>query len=189
MSSQKELDAKGLIYKGSHAGWYSVSDETFYPSTQVERQEKDGVEVHISTTSGSRVEWQEEENYKFRLSAFRESLSAHYASHPQAIQPQQFHADIMASLQEALEDLSISRKRSRLEWGIPVPNDPEQTIYVWIDALTYYLSFSGYPWKSAGGDGTSHGWPPNVQVIGKDILRYVRASVTHVERSLFMSNV
>ncbi|KAI0722508.1 tRNA synthetases class I (M)-domain-containing protein [Earliella scabrosa] len=168
----KELDAKGLIYKGSHAGWYSVSDETFYPSMQVERQEKDGVEYHVSMTSGSRVEWQEEENYKFRLSAFRETLLSHFTAHPEAIYPPQHHIDIIAVLQEPLEDLSISRKRSRLTWGIPVPNDPEHTIYVWIDALTVYLSSVGYPWKSTGGDGTSHGWPPNVQIIGKDILRF-----------------
>ncbi|KAH9854937.1 tRNA synthetases class I (M)-domain-containing protein [Lenzites betulinus] len=168
----KELDARGLIYKGRHEGWYSISDETFYPSTQVARQEKDGVEYYISTTSGSRVEWQEEDNYKFRLSAFQSSLASHFSTHPEAIQPPQFYADIMNSLQEPLDDLSISRKRSRLSWGIPVPNDPEHTIYVWIDALATYLSSVGYPWSTTGGDGTSEGWPPDVQVIGKDIIRF-----------------
>lgn len=140
---------------------------------QVAKQEKDGEEDYISTTSGSRVEWQEEENYKFRLSAFRESLASHFAAHPDAIYPPQHHTDIMAALQEPLEDLSVSRKRARLAWGIPVPNDPEHTVYVWIDALTVYLSSVGYPWSSTGGDGSGHGWPPNVQVIGKDILRQV----------------
>ncbi|KAI0677666.1 tRNA synthetases class I (M)-domain-containing protein [Trametes maxima] len=168
----KELDARGLIYKGRHEGWYSVSDETFYPSTQVAQVEKDGVEYHVSTTSGSRVEWQSEDNYKFRLSAFQESLAAHYAARPDAVQPPQFHADVVNALQEPLEDLSISRKRSRLTWGIPVPNDPEHTIYVWIDALTVYLSSANYPWAATKGDGFSEGWPPNVQVIGKDILRF-----------------
>ncbi|RDX55359.1 hypothetical protein OH76DRAFT_1339186 [Lentinus brumalis] len=172
----KELDSKGLIYKGSHAGWYSVSDETFYPPTQVARAEKDGVEYYVSTTSGSRVEWQEEENYKFRLSAFRETLLSHYSAHPEAIYPPQHHTDIVASLQEPLEDLSVSRKRSRLTWGIPVPNDSEHTIYVWIDALTTYLSSVGYPFPPSGVEGvpsgTAQGWPPNVQVIGKDILRF-----------------
>lgn len=139
----------------------------------MERREQDGVEYHVSTTSGSRVEWQEEENYKFRLSSFRESLASYYNAHPDAIYPQQHHTDILASLQEPLEDLSVSRKRSRLTWGIPVPNDSEHTIYVWIDALTTYLSSVGYPWTSSGGDGLGSGWPPNVQVIGKDILRYV----------------
>ncbi|KAI0832835.1 tRNA synthetases class I (M)-domain-containing protein [Trametes gibbosa] len=168
----KELDARGLIYKGRHEGWYSISDETFYPSTQVSRQEKDGVEYYISTTSGSRVEWQEEENYKFRLSAFQSSLIGHFSANPEAIQPSQFHADIMNSLKEPLEDLSVSRKRSRLSWGIPVPNDPEHTIYVWIDALATYLSSVEYPWSATAGDGTSEGWPPDVQVIGKDIIRF-----------------
>ncbi|KAI0711019.1 tRNA synthetases class I (M)-domain-containing protein [Cerioporus squamosus] len=169
----EELDSKGLIYKGSHAGWYSVSDETFYPPTQVTREEKDGVEYHVSTTSGSRVEWQEEENYKFRLSAFRETLLSHYSAHPEAIYPPQHHADIVASLQEPLEDLSVSRKRSRLTWGIPVPNDPEHTIYVWIDALTTYLSSVGYPFPPSSAEG--HGWPPNVQVIGRTSSVYFPA--------------
>ncbi|KAI8982782.1 tRNA synthetases class I (M)-domain-containing protein [Trametes punicea] len=168
----RELDARGLIYRGRHEGWYSVSDETFYPASQVARQEKDGVVYHISTTSGSRVEWQEEDNYKFRLSAFQSSLMAYYATNPDAVQPPQFQADVVNALQEPLEDLSISRKRSRLFWGIPVPNDPEHTIYVWIDALTTYLSSVGYPWTATGGDGHAEGWPPDVQVIGKDILRF-----------------
>ncbi|KAI9057422.1 hypothetical protein FKP32DRAFT_1661126 [Trametes sanguinea] len=168
----KELHARNLIYKGKHEGWYSVSDETFYPATQVVKQEKDGQEYYISTTSGSRVEWQEEENYKFRLSAFQSSLVEHYTANPDVIQPPQFHADVMNALQEPLDDLSISRKRSRLSWGIPVPDDPEHTIYVWIDALTTYLSSVGYPWSESGDNGYSAGWPPDVQVIGKDILRF-----------------
>ncbi|KAI0774730.1 tRNA synthetases class I (M)-domain-containing protein [Trametes elegans] len=168
----RELDARGYIYKGRHEGWYSVSDETFYPATQVAEQEVDGVKYHISTTSGSRVEWQEEENYKFRLSAFQSSLTKHFTANPEAIQPPQFYADVINALQEPLEDLSISRKRSRLTWGIPVPGDDEHTIYVWIDALTVYLSSAGYPWSATSGNGTSAGWPPDVQVIGKDILRF-----------------
>ncbi|KAL7282709.1 hypothetical protein ACG7TL_004183 [Trametes sanguinea] len=168
----QELDARNLIYKGRHEGWYSVSDETFFPATQVAKQEKDGEEYYISTTSGSRVEWQEEENYKFKLSAFQSSLVAHYTANPDVVQPPQFHADVMNALQEPLDDLSISRKRSRLSWGIPVPNDPEHTIYVWIDALTTYLSSAGYPWSATGDKGYSAGWPPDIQVIGKDILRF-----------------
>ncbi|CDO73833.1 hypothetical protein BN946_scf185015.g162 [Trametes cinnabarina] len=169
---RKELNARNLIYKGRHEGWYSISDETFYPASQVTKQEQDGIEFYISTTSGSRVEWQEEENYKFRLSMFQSSLISHYTAHPNAIQPPQFQSDIMNALQEPLDDLSISRKRSRLSWGIPVPDDPDHTIYVWIDALTTYLSSVGYPWSATGGDGHSSGWPPDIQVIGKDILRF-----------------
>ncbi|KAI0787319.1 hypothetical protein C8Q74DRAFT_1315322 [Fomes fomentarius] len=153
-TDKSHCDAVSHLWS-SHAGWYSVSNETLHAGR--------------ATQEGR---CREGETDKFHLSAFREFLSAHYASHPQATQPQQFHVDIVSSLQEPLEDLSISRKRSRLAWGIPVSNVRKQTIYVWIDVLTYYLSFSSYPWKSVGGDGTSHGWPPNVQVIGKDILRY-----------------
>ncbi|KZT06445.1 uncharacterized protein LAESUDRAFT_725881 [Laetiporus sulphureus 93-53] len=173
----RQLEAKGFIYKGQHSGWYSVSDECFYPELQVSRKSSsDGAEeeVFVSTETGSLVEWTEEENYKFRLSAFQARLREHFAAHPRAIYPPQHHTDILQSLAEdtPLEDLSVSRPRSRLKWGVPVPGDDEHTIYVWIDALTIYLSSVGYPWTQQAGDGFSSGWPPNVQVIGKDILRF-----------------
>lgn len=172
---QRVLDAKGLIYKGKHEGWYSVSDECFYTDGQVTRvtpANGTGEEYYVSAETGSRVEWTSEENYKFRLSAFRESLLEHYSKHPEAIFPEQFHADVIDFLSGPVEDLSVSRPRSRLFWGIPVPNDSEHTIYVWIDAVTVYLSATGYPWTSAKGATTKSVWPPNVQIIGKDILRY-----------------
>ncbi|PCH40722.1 hypothetical protein WOLCODRAFT_150754 [Wolfiporia cocos MD-104 SS10] len=169
-----QLDAKGLIYKGRHSGWYSVSDECFYPELQITRQSAPGEDdYYVSTETGSRVEWMEEENYKFRLSAFQSALRDHFVSHSDAIYPPQHHTDIVQALSgEPLEDLSVSRPRSRLAWGVPVPGDEAHTIYVWIDALTVYLSSVGYPWVSDKGDGFRHGWPPNVQVIGKDILRF-----------------
>ncbi|TFL06711.1 tRNA synthetases class I (M)-domain-containing protein [Pterulicium gracile] len=166
---------KGLIYKDSYAGWYSVSDECFYAEKQV---------IHIPETSnlpasvvsaetGSLVEWAEEENYMFRLSAFRESLLDHYTSRKTIIFPPQHHDQVVALLAESaevpLDDISVSRPRSRLAWGVPVPGDPEHTIYVWIDALMVYLSGVGYPW-TAGAHNAA--WPANVQVIGKDILRF-----------------
>lgn len=126
---------------------------------------------YISTETGSRVEWTQEENYKFRLSAFRDSLLEHFKSHPDAVFPQQHYLDVLTALNGPLDDLSVSRPRSRLSWGITVPNDPEHTIYVWIDALTVYLSATGYPWKAQGA--LKEAWPPNLQIIGKDILRYV----------------
>jgi methionyl-tRNA synthetase len=113
----------------------------------------------------------EEENYMFRLSAFRKSLLAHYTGNKNAIYPGTYFAHVVDSLSSApLEDLSISRRRSRLSWGVPVPNDPEHTIYVWFDALTVYLSGIGYPWTANDID-LAKFWPPNLQVIGKDILR------------------
>lgn len=173
---KKELDAKGLIYKGTHEGWYSISDECFYTDSQitaVASSNPNEDDYYISTETGSKVEWTKEENYKFRLSAFRESLLEHFKSHPQAVFPEQFHADVVNALSGTLEDLSVSRPRSRLSWGIQVPNDPEHTIYVWIDALTVYLSATGFPWESEYGVTMKAAWPPNLQIIGKDILRYV----------------
>ncbi|KAI0053765.1 hypothetical protein FA95DRAFT_484434 [Auriscalpium vulgare] len=169
----RDLDSKGLIYKGTHQGWYSVSDECFYPDSQVSRVKspRHDAEITVSTETGSAVEWAEEENYKFRLSAFRESLLARYESDKNIVYPPQQHANVLGMLSLPLEDLSISRPRTRLHWGIPVPNDPEHTMYVWFDALTIYLTGAGYPWKTAEERTLTH-WPPNVQVIGKDILRF-----------------
>ena len=119
------------------------------------------------------MEWQEEENYKFRLSEFQHILEAHYAKHTDAIYPPQHHEAILHQLRTTpLQDLSVSRPSSRLSWGIPVPDDETHTIYVWIDALTVYLSSIGFPWPNREAMLAS-GWPSNVQVIGKDILRRV----------------
>lgn len=170
---QKGLDAKGLIYKGKHEGWYSISDECFYTDSQITKvpaSEQSPEEHYISTETRSRVEWTQEENYKFRLSAFRESLAAHYKENTNAIFPSQFHQEVVSLLLSPMDDLSISRPSSRLTWGVPVPNDPGHTMYVWIDALTVYLSAVDYPWPSVE-EGRERGWSPNIQVIGKDILR------------------
>ncbi|EMD40301.1 hypothetical protein CERSUDRAFT_110908 [Gelatoporia subvermispora B] len=168
----RALDAQGLIYKDRHAGWYSVSDECFYTDLQVTKAESvpgsSQQPVVVSTETGSQVEWTEEENYKFSLSRFRTPLLDYFKAYPEAIFPGQFHSDIVKSLQDGLEDLSVSRPTSRLTWGVQVPDDLEHTIYVWIDALTVYLSSTGYPWPAAG----QGGWPPDVQVIGKDIVRF-----------------
>jgi methionyl-tRNA synthetase len=172
---QRELDAKGFIYKGNYGGWYSISDECFYPDTQVIRNHnqhstESGKESVISTETGSIVEWMKEENYMFRLSSFRESLLAYYRANDGFIFPNSYLSHMVDTLSSAsLEDLSISRPRSRLSWGIPVPNDPEHTIYVWFDALIVYLSGMGYPWRQR--DTGFNVWPPDLQIIGKDILR------------------
>ena len=117
-----------------------------------------------------RGEWTEEENYKFRLSRFRDSLLARYQSDPQAIHPPQQHANILDVLSVPLEDLSVSRPRDRLHWGISVPNDPTHTVYVWFDALINYLTGTGYPWDTEEQKIRSS-WPPDLQVVGKDIIR------------------
>ncbi|KAL1724259.1 tRNA synthetases class I (M)-domain-containing protein [Schizophyllum commune] len=187
----KRLDAQGLIYKAAYAGWYSVSDECFYTDAQVESvpDPKDPTKtIMISTETKNAVEWSSEENYMFRLSAFQDALLKHYkngadangtSSSPHRIYPPQAHAQIVDILENApLADLSISRPRSRLSWGVTVPGDPEHSIYVWFDALLVYLSGVGYPFKQDvvgkfdQGAITRSGWPPNLQVIGKDILRF-----------------
>ncbi|KAF9071105.1 tRNA synthetases class I (M)-domain-containing protein [Rhodocollybia butyracea] len=167
----RELDKKGLIYKGSYSGWYSITDECFYTEGQVAYIPEDGETPArtISKETGATVEYSNETNYMFRLSRFREALLEHYTSNPTSIHPQSHHAHLVTTLQAPLEDISISRPQSRLSWGIPVPGDPEHTVYVWFDALIGYLTGIGYPWSDLG---TSQGWPVDLQVIGKDIVRF-----------------
>jgi methionyl-tRNA synthetase len=127
----------------------------------------------ISKTSietGSEVEWSSEKNYHFRLSAFREPLLEFYKKNPNWISPEYRMNDVIRAVEDGLEDLSISRPSDRLKWGIRVPGDDSQTIYVWLDALMNYVTKAGYPWSP----GTDHagGWPADCQVIGKDIVRF-----------------
>ncbi|KAH9816403.1 hypothetical protein DFH28DRAFT_1159537 [Melampsora americana] len=162
------LFENGHIYKGKYSGWYSVSDETYYAPNQV--QSRNPGEM-ISIETGQVVEWIEEENYMFKLSEFQPRLIEWLSQNPTALISSQ-KADIINQLQsKELPDLSISRPTDRLKWGIQVPHDPNQIIYVWIDALTNYLTVTGYPWSSD--QVKKEKWPPNVQVIGKDITRYM----------------
>lgn len=171
-----QLDAQNLIHKTNYQGWYSVTDECFYTPRQVTpAPTPDNPRAHVATSTGSPVEWHQEQNYVFRLGAFRSQLLQHYLNHPNAIHPPQYHADIVHCLKsdnddQALEELSISRPSERLSWGVQVPGDPSQTVYVWFDALLVYLSAIGYP-DPVATTGLSAPWPPNLQVIGKDILR------------------
>lgn len=167
---------KGYIYQGEYEGWYSITDECFYTSSQV--HQLPGSTDTVSKETGSIVEWSKEHNYMFRLSAFREALIKHY-SNGSVVTPAQYNSLVLQMLSSTeggsttttplLADISISRPRARLSWGIPVPNDPEHTVYVWFDALLIYLSGVGYPATSS----PSNGWAPNMQIIGKDILRYM----------------
>ncbi|RKP10661.1 tRNA synthetase class I [Thamnocephalis sphaerospora] len=166
----RRLMKSGHIYKGSHEGWYSVSDEAFYQPSQVATV-KDPVtqkDIQISTETGQRVEWIVEENYKFRLSAFREPLRRWLTDNPEIIVPQARHNEVLAYLSQEVPDLSISRPRSRLTWGIPVPDDEEHVIYVWLDALTNYLTATR-TWERAS---EAKAWPTDLHVVGKDIIRF-----------------
>ncbi|XP_028314554.1 methionine--tRNA ligase, mitochondrial [Gouania willdenowi] len=161
------LCRKGLIYKGSYEGWYSTQDESFLTPSQVgDVVDSTGNEIKVSLESGHKVEWMKEENYMFRLSAFRSQLLDWLTGNPGAIQPERFYHAVIQWLQEDLPDLSVSRQRSRLQWAIPVPGDPEQTIYVWLDALVNYLTVAGYP------DKHKDWWNAVHHIVGKDILRF-----------------
>ncbi|CBQ72583.1 probable METHIONYL-TRNA SYNTHETASE, mitochondrial [Sporisorium reilianum SRZ2] len=165
----RTLRARGHIYQGSHEGWYAVSDEAFYPETQVRKAVgEDGREYMQSIETGAKVEWSQEVNYKFRLSSFQPALVAWLRSNPRAIQPAQKHAEVLAEVEAGLGDLSISRPSSRLSWGIPVPDDADHCIYVWVDALTNYLTVAGYPFSAEA----PTAWPADVHVVGKDIVRF-----------------
>ncbi|KAI0011074.1 tRNA synthetases class I (M)-domain-containing protein [Xylariaceae sp. FL0662B] len=166
------LQENGYIYETKHEGWYCVSDETFYPETMVEKRVSPmtGKGFMASAETGNAVEWTEERNYHFRLTAFREQLLRFYADNPGWVVPDRRFAEVIDWVRNNLEDLSISRPVSRLDWGIRVPDDPNQTIYVWVDALINYITVTGYPnWQP--GD-NSHGWPADVHVVGKDIIRF-----------------
>jgi methionyl-tRNA synthetase len=116
------------------------------------------------------VEWSSETNYHFRLSLFREKLLDFYKANPTWIAPKHRMKEVVQAVEAGLEDLSISRPCERLSWGIRVPGDDTQTIYVWLDALVNYITKAGYPW--APGSETVGGWPADCQVIGKDIVRF-----------------
>ncbi|KAK2848890.1 hypothetical protein Q5P01_008724 [Channa striata] len=158
---------KGLIYKGSYEGWYSTQDESFLMPSQVgSAEDSSGKEIKVSLESGHKVEWMKEENYMFRLSGFQSQLLDWLRGHPKAVQPERFYQAVLQWLQEDLPDLSVSRQRSRLHWGMPVPGDTEQTIYVWLDALVNYLTVAGYP------DKHEQWWNAAHHVVGKDILKF-----------------
>jgi len=154
----------GDIYLSKYAGWYSVSDEAYY--TEEEIREEGGKKIAIS--SGSQVDWFEEESYFFKLSAWQDKLLAHYDKYPDFIGPKSRYNEIYQFVKSGLNDLSVSR--TSFKWGIPVPNNDKHIIYVWLDALTNYISGLNFPNTEDKLFKTF--WPANIHVIGKDILRF-----------------
>ncbi len=152
----------GDIYKGGYAGWYSVRDEAYYGEEETEVRE-DGVRYG---PQGTPVEWVEEESYFFRLSAYGERLLAFYDEYPDFIAPNERRNEILSFVKAGLRDLSISR--TTFDWGIPVPGDPKHVMYVWVDALTNYITGVGYPDEGA----ESWRFWPAVHIVGKDITRF-----------------
>ncbi len=155
----RELERRGEIYLGRFAGWYSVRDEAFYDESEL---------VDGKAPTGADVEWLEEENYFFRLSAWQDRLLAFYEAHPDAIAPRSRRNEVLSFVRGGLKDLSISR--TSFSWGIPVPGNPRHVIYVWLDALANYITALGYP--EIAGQAFSTFWPANLHMVGKDILRF-----------------
>jgi methionyl-tRNA synthetase len=159
---QKMADA-GDIYKGGYAGWYSVRDEAYYQEEETEIR-ADNVRYG---PQGTPVEWIEEESYFFRLSAYQDRLLKLYADNPGFIGPDERRNEVVSFVKSGLRDLSVSR--TTFDWGIPVPGDEKHVMYVWVDALTNYITAAGYPDEDAG---RWRYWPADVHVIGKDIIRF-----------------
>jgi methionyl-tRNA synthetase len=155
------------IYLGEHSGWYCQSEETFIPENQV-RDGVPGKGASATDQDGHKVEWTTERNYFFRLSAYTHRLLAHYKEHPGFVWPQTRLNEVVSFVEQGLKDLSISR--SSIKWGIPFPGNPDHVIYVWMDALTNYISALGF--GSAEDEKFEHYWPAEMHLIGKDIVRF-----------------
>ena len=154
----------GDIYKDRYAGWYSVRDEAFYQENETELRD-DGVRYG---PQGTPVEWVQEESYFFRLSAYQDKLLKHYEDNPDFIGPAERRNEVVSFVKSGLKDLSISR--TTFDWGITVPNDPAHVMYVWVDALTNYITATGYL-EDQNGPRAKY-WPANIHIIGKDIIRF-----------------
>src|SRR6056300_1305681 len=160
----KELEKNDDIYLSKYSGWYSVSDEAFYTEDEIEEIEGN----NVAKSSRSPVEWMDEESYFFRLSKWEKPLLDYYENNPDFISPKARKNEVISFVKSGLKDLSVSRKS--FSWGIPVPGNNDHVIYVWLDALTNYISALNYP--DMNNDLLKKYWPANVHLIGKDILRF-----------------
>jgi methionyl-tRNA synthetase len=155
----RELVERDEIYLGTYAGWYAVRDEAFYAESEL----VDGI-----APTGAPVEWVEEPSYFFRLSAWQDRLLAFYDANPDFVLPETRRNEVISFVSGGLNDLSVSR--TSFKWGVPVPDDPDHVMYVWIDALTNYITAVGYP--DDGCDQFRRFWPADLHMVGKDILRF-----------------
>ncbi|CAF3084127.1 unnamed protein product, partial [Rotaria sp. Silwood2] len=154
----QQLVSSNNIYLSSYNGWYSLRDEAFYNASEV----VDGL-----APTGAPVDWVEEPSYFFRLSKWQGKLLEFYSNNPNFVKPATRYNEVISFVKSGLHDLSISR--SSFKWGIKVPGHDEHVIYVWLDALTNYISALGYPYPC---DNYHKFWPADVHVVGKDILRF-----------------
>jgi len=160
----RRMQDAGDIYLDKYAGWYSVRDEAYYDASEL----KEAADGRKLSPQGTPVEWVEEESYFFRLSAYQDRLLAHYQAHPEFIGPDTRANEVKSFVRGGLQDLSISR--TTFDWGIPVPGDPKHIMYVWVDALTNYLTGVGFPDEASAT--FKRYWPADVHIIGKDIIRF-----------------
>jgi len=155
----EKLNDNGQIYLDKYSGWYSIRDEAFYNEDEI----IDGL-----APTGAPVEWVEESSYFFKLSEWEEKLLKFYSDNPTFIQPKSRYNEVVSFVKQGLKDLSISR--TSFDWGVKVPGDESHVVYVWIDALTNYLTALGYPNNES--KPLNDFWPANFHFVGKDILRF-----------------
>jgi methionyl-tRNA synthetase len=160
----RRMEQNGDIYLDKYAGWYSVRDEAYYAESETRLDEK-GQRLG---PNGTPVEWVEEESYFFRLSAYADKLLALYANDPNYVLPRERLNEVMSFVKGGLQDLSISR--TTFDWGVKVPGNPKHVMYVWVDALTNYITAVGYP--DTESEKFKKYWPADLHVIGKDIVRF-----------------
>ncbi len=158
----ERMEANGDIYLDTYGGWYSVRQEAFFDEKETTVGE-DGVRRE---PLGSPVEWVEEESYYFRLSAYQDRLLDLYEKSPDFIAPVERRNEVLSFVRSGLKDLSASR--TTFDWGIPVPGNPKHVMYVWVDALTNYITAAGYPDTTA----ERWAWWPAMHIVGKDIIRF-----------------
>jgi methionyl-tRNA synthetase len=154
---------RGDIYLGRYEGWYSVRDEAYYAEEELVVADS-GEKL---SPQGTEVQWTVEESWFFRLSAYQDRLLEHYAANPDFIRPESRRNEVLRFVEGGLTDLSISR--TSFDWGVKVPGSPDHVMYVWVDALTNYLTGIGWPDDQAK---FARYWPANVHIIGKDIIRF-----------------
>lgn len=155
---------RGELYLDKYAGWYAVRDEAYYGEDELTTT-PDGKKI---APSGAECEWVEEPSYFFRLSAWGDKLLKFYEANPDFILPHTRRNEVISFVKSGMRDLSVSR--TAITWGVPVPNEPKHVMYVWLDALTNYITAVGYPDVNA--ESYKKYWPANVHMVGKDILRF-----------------
>jgi methionyl-tRNA synthetase len=161
----ERMQANGDIYLGKYAGWYSVRDEAYYAEDETHVNES---RTRVASKTGTPVEWVEEDSYFFKLSAYQQKLLDLYQRVPDFVLPRERLNEVASFVRGGLQDLSISR--TTFDWGVPVPGDPRHVMYVWVDALTNYLTAVDYP--DVDGAKFRRYWPCDLHVIGKDIVRF-----------------